>query len=563
MNCLSLSEDPTADFIERIFPFAYQQILETDSDCYDFVNHEYVIWHRPLSEALPLSIRRDGYDSIPNLYTLLDPSSLDSSGLSRTAGQPLLGNNGRGTLIGIVDTGIMYTNSLLRYSDGRTRIAAIWDQTIPGPGLHTPDPLDALHYGTVYSRELLNQALQSDEPNLIVPTSDPLRHGTQMALIAAGSEESPSAFSGAAPEAELVIVRLRPAKTYLRDFFLIREDAAAFQEDDLMLGIKFLLYIARQEQKPLVILLGLGTNTGSHSGTSPLGLYLNSLSRSSGQILIAAGGNETGRGHHFRGLFPASAPYEDAELRVGPGEHGFTLELWARESELYSVGFLSPSGEETGRIRLSDDEERRVSFLLEKTIIYLNYTSSELATGSELILMRFKAPAAGIWKIRVYHTLSIQGEYHMWLPVHGFISDETFFLRPDPDTTITDPGNASGIITTAAYNHAGGGIYLHSSRGFTRTGNIKPDLAAPGVHLPLPDEQDVSGTSFAAALTAGAAATLLSWSAYTPSAPPINTSIAKAFLIRGADRKKSIEYPSREWGYGTLNLYQAFLSMRN
>lgn len=98
--------------------------------------------------------------------------------------------------------------------------------------------------------------------------------------------------------------------------------------------------------------------------------------------------------------------------------------------------------------------------------------------------MRFDAPAAGIWKIRVYHTLSIQGEYHMWLPVHGFISDETFFLRPDPDTTITDPGNTAAIITTAAYSHQTGGIYLHSSRGFTRTRTIKPDLAAPGRPAP-------------------------------------------------------------------------------
>ena len=262
-------------------------------------------------------------------------------------------------------------------------------------------------------------------------------------------------------------------------------------------------------------------------------------------------------------VFPASTSYEDVELRVGSGERGFTLELWARESELYSVGFLSPSGDETGRIRLSGDEERRIPFLLEGTTIHLNYTSSELATGSELILMRFDAPAAGIWKIRVYHTLSIQGEYHMWLPVHGFISDETFFLRPDPDTIITDPGNTAAIITTAAYSHQTGGIYLHSSRGFTRTGAIKPDLAAPGVRLPLPDYQEVTGTSFAAAMTAGAAAILLSWSAYTPSAPRINTSIAKAFLIRGADRRNSIEYPSREWGYGTLNLYNSFLSMRS
>ena len=116
MNCSSLPDNQTADFIERFFPFTYNQILENDSGCYDFVNHEYVIWHRSLAEALPLSVQQYGYDSIPNLYTILDTSSLDSAGISRTAEQPFLGNKGRGTLIGIVDTGIDYTNPLSRAS---------------------------------------------------------------------------------------------------------------------------------------------------------------------------------------------------------------------------------------------------------------------------------------------------------------------------------------------------------------------------------------------------------------------------------------------------------------
>ncbi len=137
-----------------------------------------------------------------------------------------------------------------------------------------------------------------------------------------------------------------------------------------------------------------------------------------------------------------------------------------------------------------------------------------------------------------------------------------FFLRPDPDTTITDPGNTAAIITTAAYSHQTGGIYLHSSRGFTRTRTIARPCRPPASGSRFPDYQEVTGTSFAAAMTAGAAAILLSWSAYTPSAPRINTSIAKAFLIRGADRRNSIEYPSREWGVWTLNLYNS-LSMRS
>ena len=55
----------------------------------------------------------------------------------------------------------------------------------------------------------------------------------------------------------------------------------------------------------------------------------------------------------------------------------------------------------------------------------------------------------------------------MWLPSEGLISDETVFLRPTPDTTITLPGNTAAPITVGAYNHLNNSIYIHSSRGFT------------------------------------------------------------------------------------------------
>ncbi len=72
----------------------------------------------------------------------------------------------------------------------------------------------------------------------------------------------------------------------------------------------------------------------------------------------------------------------------------------------------------------------------------------------------------------------------------------------------------------------------------------------------------MTGTSIAAAHTAGAAANLLSWAVLGGNLMSINTLIAKSILIRGADRNPSLTYPNREWGYGTLNLYQSFLAMR-
>ena len=54
--------------------------------------------------------------------------------------------------------------------------------------------------------------LQSENPQEIVPSADINGHGTRLASIAAGNRNLEEGVSGAAPEAELVIVKLKPAK---------------------------------------------------------------------------------------------------------------------------------------------------------------------------------------------------------------------------------------------------------------------------------------------------------------------------------------------------------------
>lgn len=552
-----------ADFILRFYAFFPFTITESDLGCLDFVSNQFVISHQPLSEVLPISNDHYDYYSIPKLYTLLDTTSLESSGILRTLNQPNLGARGQGVIIGLVDTGIDYLNPLFQTPAGTSRILGLWDQSIEGPGLASENPLEEIHYGTVYNTSQLNEALHSSDPRSIVPSTDDSGHGTLMAAIAGGNEDESQGFSGAAPDCYLGIVKLKQAKRYLRDYYFIPEDATAFQEDDIMLGIKYLLLLARQTALPIVIVLGLGTTMGSHDGTSPLAAYLSYIGTSPGVVTVVAGGNETGFGHHYLGLIASGAEYEDVELRVGPGETGFTLELWAREPELYSVGFLSPTGERIDRIPNTRREERQLTFLLEPTVIYLNYRVAESATGSQLIMMRFQAPTPGIWRIRVYNSLYINGEYHMWLPIRGFISDDTYFLRSNPDTTITEPGNAALPITISAYNHRNNSMYLHSSRGYTRLGIVKPDMAAPGVDIGAPGLPGSSGTSIAAALTAGASANLLSWAITNQNTVSMNNSVAKSFLVRGARRNRNFSYPNREWGYGSLDLYNTFLQLRD
>ena len=94
-------------------------------------------------------------------------------------------------------------------------------------------------------------------------------HGTFLASVAAGTALPLQDFSGAAPKSEIVAVKLKPAKENLREFFLIRESAVAYQETDIMLALRYLIQCARQAQKPLVLCFALGTNQGDHSGYMP------------------------------------------------------------------------------------------------------------------------------------------------------------------------------------------------------------------------------------------------------------------------------------------------------
>lgn len=566
-NCSQyVASEDYADFIVRYSALSLEALYQlAENQCLHFVNREYAIVSASLDLVRPLSIAKSTYTAIPKLYGLLDTTALENSGILQAFEQPALRATGRGVILGIVDTGIDYTNLLFRRSDGTTRILGIWDQSIRGTDA-PPEILDfAPLYGTTYNSEQINQALQSEDPFLTVPSRDTNGHGTFLAGIAAGNRVAAETFSGAAPEAVLAVVKLRPAKQYLRDFFLIPADVPAYQENDIMTGISYLISLANQAELPLVLLLGSGTNQGSHDGTSPLSLQLQSLTARRGIVAVTGAGNEVGYQHHYHGNVAENQEFEDVELRIASGEAGFCMELWARTPELYTLGFASPAGEIIQPVPLGLGDETQIPFRLDSTRITITYQVYEANSASQLIFLRFETPQPGIWHIRVYPSLPVAGEFHIWLPQHDFISDQTIFLRPDPDITITDPGNASMPITVGAYQHRSQSIYIHSSRGFTRSGQIKPDLAAPGVDIQGPGLSEASwtrgsGTSAAAAITAGAAADILSWGITDGNNPALTSATVKAMLIRGAGRSPAFRYPSREWGYGTLDLYQTFLT---
>ena len=576
MSCTnSVASEDFADFIAPYFTTPEEFIRSQGTDCIDFVNSTLAVVYVPLSTVTPSTYTSYTYSAVPKLYSLLDVTSMDAAGITPAGELPVLNNQGAGVIVGFVDTGINYTDSLFRNVDGSTRIIGIWDQTNNSDNSNnieneTVKPFSAFSalYGTQYTAEEINLALNSDNPASIVPTRDENGHGTFLASIAAGNRDERAGFSGAAPQASIAMVKLKPAKQYLRDFYLIQDGAEAYQENEIMMGVSYLYFLARKYSMPLVVCIPLGTNIGSHMGMSRLGQYLNQVSLSNGSAVITAAGNETGARHHFRAVMDASTDEVTAELRVGEREAGFSMELWAENMGVYTVGFISPTGEVAREISVPLRGENTVSFLLEQTQITVYTQIADVSAGSQFIFMRFENPMSGIWRILIRNSLDIRETFHLWLPVRGFITDETYFLRPDPDTIITDPGNARYPITVTAYDHTKNSIYIHASRGYSLSGRIKPDLAAPGVNILGASVSGrrltrMSGTSVSAAHLAGAAAILLNWGVLNANYPYLNTPVLKSIFVRGAQRNPALTYPNREFGYGTLDLYEAFLHLRN
>lgn len=556
--------------------------------CIQNINQRYVILYYDRGGVPPLSISQYSYTSIPKLFSLMDSTSIDVSGILSIQNQPALSLKGEGTLIGIVDTGIDYTNPLFLDEAGNTRIVSIWDQTavienFSGNQMVEIEWLQESQmknflYGAEYTREQINEALRAEVPSSVVPQRDTNGHGTYLASIAAGGADPDNDFIGAAPLSELVIVKLKEAKQNLREFFYMQGDEPLYQENDLMAGVAYLEEVARRESKPLVILLGVGSNQGSHTGASPLSILLDEIGAQIGRAVVVPSGNQSVAQHHFYGAAVSTLEPVRVEINVGAGFAGFCMELWAYAPELVRVVVQSPTGQRSQGGFPVSEETQTTRFVFEDTLLTMDYRIAGKESGDLLVFFRFSRPAEGIWTVLVYPENAITGTFHMWLPIQPLVGGEIRFIEPNPDTTVTTPGNTKLAITVGGYNGLTGARYLQSGRGFSGTGQVKPEFCAPAVEvsgarvspaLSVPGGLQGSlyetrtGTSAAAAITAGAASLVLEWGLLRGNAPTMNSVEVKNLLIRGCERDLNRVYPNTEWGYGRLNVYRSFLLLRD
>ncbi len=555
-----LSED-YRDFIGNHVRTPFFQSIMRDGQCEQDAGFDYKCFYLPAELTGPVSLSRFSYNSIPKCFTPTSMETLNQTGILPVQNYPTLQLKGKGILIGFLDSGIDYMNPVFRNLDGTTRIAAIWDQTV-----QSGSPPEGFAYGTEFTEEQINEALKEENPLSVVPSSDDTGHGTYTASLAAGSGSPQEQFLGAAPEASIAVVKLKQAKQYLRDYYFIPDSAVCYQETDLMLGLKYLNDLADTLKLPLVVCITVGSSMGGHIGTLPLSYLIEGYSTRANHITVIGTGNEADKRHHYFNTIADMSDRKSVEIRVGENVTGFSLELWTDIPNILSISILSPSGENTSRIPFRVGASAEVDFLFERTKVSVDYRLLVEKSTSELIFFRFDAPAPGIWKIIIEPLTLADGQFHMWLPVTEFLSGEVYFLEPDPYYTLTNPATAESPIIVSYYNGNTDALSQASGRGYTRFQQINPNIAAPGVDVTgaLPGGRFAprTGASVAASITAGAIALMLEWLLSYENVPGIDSYQIKSLLILGTVRPKTMEYPNREWGYGQLNLYNTFETIR-
>lgn len=477
--------------------------------------------------------------------------------------------NGRGVLLAVLDSGITWDLEVFRKTDGSTRIRYLWDQTVSeetGDVRYGKMP-DGFSLGTEYTAEEINAALQLPalDRYRLIPSRELSGHGTAVAGIAAG-KSADGFYTGAAPEAELIVVKLG-----------LPENSGGVEEGfprttEILRGVTYALRKAGQLNMPLVINLSFGNSYGSHDGSSLLERFLDNASEIGKTVICVGSGNEGAARGHFAGNITRDSR---VELAVGNYERSLNIQLWKNYSDVFRVRLQSPGGEEAELT--TNIQGGKYTLRLEQTRI-LVYLGEPLpyAVAQEIYLEMIPVTGsyidAGIWAIRLEPVMTVTGQYYLYLPAGNGRGDSTGFYRSTPQVTLTVPSTAAKVITVGAYDPVYDTYADFSGRGYadsTRTigvaaaGLTKPDLVAPGVNILAPDVYGsflpVTGTSFATPIVGGAAALLMEWGIVRGNDPFLYGEKVKAYLRKGArPLRGEREYPNDRVGYGKLCVAESF-----
>ena len=466
----------------------------------------------------------------------------ESIGVNFFKNNPNLTLTGRDTIIAVIDTGIDYLHEDFIYADRTSKILFLWDQSKEG------NPPDEFYIGTEYINEDINKAIIENDNSL---SQDIEGHGTMISGICAGLGNVNSEYEGVAPDANLIVVKLAQIDGNYNTAFL----SAAME------------YVYKKaEELDLATVVNIGVGTTSLAGyadvvNSEQTYFLN------GVCTIAAAGNEGNTQTHTSGNIDNIGEVKDIEIQITEEEKLLRIELWVTRHDRTDLLIITPTGEESKRVNLSNYDLVEGLFDLEGTEYSIRYIYPTSYSGQEHTVIFLKNAKPGIWKIRLEGISINNGRYNIYLDNRVFLNEGTQFKEPTPNYTINYPGIEQDVITIGAYNSINQNIWPSSSRGPNIVDRIKPDIVAPGVNIiaPYPDNKyaKITGTSPATAHASGVVSLIYEYIIAKQAYPDKGfIQMIRTYMHGGANRERDNIYPNNTYGYGELDLKNIFEQLK-
>ena len=467
------------------------------------------------------------YVEKPFILETQDTQSFSSTGITSFKERTKL--TGKGTLLGLIDSGIDYNIPIFKDKDGKSKILYYWDQSIDG------NPPDGFKEGTLYTNEDINKAINGE---MEVPISATSTHGTHTAGIACG----------VANEADMIVVRVGRRQT---DTFS--------KSTEFMRAIKFVLDRALELQRPIAINISYGSNEGSHRGESLFEQYIDQMcSFWKNNIVVAAGNNATKAGHKRINIKNDENEDTLVEIEVGQNEKIININIWPSFVDDFNLYLVSPTGKSTQPI---SQDSGLVKNIIGNTRINGVFYPIAPYSLSRRITIELKSDTEiipGIWTLLFTPIKLVDGNIDIYLPTSEGITVDTRFLEPSKVLTVTVPGTASKVITVGSFNSRTDVVSTFSGEGDVDGGIIKPDILAPGEeivsYLPGGSTGALTGTSMATPHVTGVCSLLMQWGIVEGNDLFLYSQKVKSVLIEYARRNPQYTYPNNSRGYGFLDL---------
>jgi len=400
---------------------------------------------------------------------------------------PLLQDyTGKGVVFGIIDTGHDIVHPDFKDTLGNTRIYRIWDQVS----------------GQTWDSASINNATCTHADYHFNS------HGTHASGIASGNGLALGKFAGVAPEATIVAVA--------------NDESSSNWLFSIVDAVDYIFKVADSLNMPCVINVSLGDYMGSHDGTDPAALLIDSIvNYKPGRALVCAAGNAGFFNWHVEQTVTSDTSF--TWLKYNPssalGFGSVFYEVWSDTADFnnvdYAFGANLPTGtfEERGRTSFVNIQNRLGYFTDTikngSNILAIVETYAEIQDDKYLLQVLLNEPDSNTYNFSMLSTGSGKYDFwsHHWLGTSYIVQDSlptvaqyppmAFYTLPDSaKTTVSSFSCSSNNLTVA--NFVNRKTYLDvdsiervkpetpgekaytSSVGPDRRGNIKPDIGATG-----------------------------------------------------------------------------------